>query len=206
MTPEEAISLITEFKGIDLTSKLGELKNKLKGNTKISVLELNNVFEAALELKKISSQVDEIVHATGIIKCLPKILMDGETIISVSLAAGSDDEGFDLVTDKRIAEFKFALWQEKGPNGSRRRDVYKDFVNLLIYETDKSKELYVFNPSKIKRFLSSKKAQWKNVLSKSGGVEKKLAEFLHHKSVNGIFLADVYSLSTIEIKDMSKYL
>ena len=53
------------------------------------------------------------VHSTGIIKLLPKILDKNEKILGLSLAAGADGDGIDLVTSKRIAEFKFSKWQNR---------------------------------------------------------------------------------------------
>src|SRR5205085_11454138 len=106
-------------------------------------------YEAALIVKKVSAQIDEMVHATGIINCLPKILEPNETIEDLSLAAGSEGEGFDLITNKRIAEFKFARWQDTAANGMRKRQVFADLVNLYLFETKKKKELYVFGADRI---------------------------------------------------------
>jgi len=191
MRTEEALKHIAEFKGNNLKGKLNDLKSGLLGKTKKDIRQITDLYEAALEVKKISSQIDEIVHATGIINCLPFILAEKEKIESLSLAAGAEGEGFDLVTNLRVAEFKFSRWQAKAANGMRKRQVFVDFVNLLLFETTKKKELYVFNTEKIIAFLQSKRATWKNVLSKSGGLDNKLEEFLKTNNIKGENLIDM---------------
>ncbi len=175
MELSKAITEIATFKGENLKVKLNLIKQQLIGKGKAEIIPQPNLFEAALELKKQSAQIDEIVHAAGIIKSLQTILDDDEVIEDLSLASGAEGEGFDVVTNKRIAEFKFARWQEEAAaNGMRKRQVFADFVNLLLYSSSKKKQLFVYNADKIKTFLQSKRATWQNVLSKSGGLDKKL--------------------------------
>jgi len=206
MRTEEALKHIAEFKGNNLKGKLNDLKSGLLGKTKKDIRQITDLYEAALEVKKISSQIDEIVHATGIINCLPFILAEKEKIESLSLAAGAEGEGFDLVTNLRVAEFKFSRWQAKAANGMRKRQVFVDFVNLLLFETTKKKELYVFNTEKIIAFLQSKRATWKNVLSKSGGLDNKLEEFLKTNNIKGENLIDIYKVQSIKILDIDAIL
>jgi len=204
MADKNSIKIIKEFKGSNLKLKLNELKSVIvKGP---SYPDLSEIYNSALEIKKLSAQIDEIVHAAGIIQCLPRILKKGEKVIDLSLASGADGEGIDLITDKRIAEFKFARWQESKANGMRKRQVFADLVNLYLHPTTKSKELYVFNVEKIKRFFESKKATWKNVLSKSGGLDNRLEEYLNSKKITGQFLNDVYSISNVSIYDLDEIL
>lgn len=206
MRTEEALKHIAEFKGNNLKGKLNDLKSEILGKTKKDIRQITDLYEAALEVKKISSQIDEIVHATGIIKCLPFILIEKEKIESLSLAAGAEGEGFDLVTNLRVAEFKFSRWQVKAANGMRKRQVFVDFVNLLLFETTKKKELYVFNAKKIIAFFQSKRATWKNVLSKSGGLDNKLEEFLKTNNIKGENLIDIYEVQSIKISDIDDLL
>lgn len=204
MAAKNAINIIQEFKGSNLKLKLNELKSSIvKGQ---SYPDLSEIYNSALEIKKLSAQIDEIVHATGIIQCLPKILKKGEKVTDLSLASGADGEGIDLVTNMRIAEFKFARWQEGKGNGMRKRQVFADLVNLYLNPTTTSKELYVFNAEQIKKFFGSKKANWKNVLSKSGGLDNILEQHLNSKKISGKFLNDVYSISNVTIYDLDDIL
>jgi len=204
MKANNALKNVKEFKGSNLKQKLNELKSSIVN--KQSIPDLTDVYKSALEIKKLSAQIDEIVHATGIIQCLPKILKNGEKVIDLSLASGADGEGIDLVTDTRIAEFKFARWQDSKANGMRKRQVFADLVNLYLHPTTKTKELYVFNAEKIKGFFSSKKSTWKNVLSKSGGLDIKLEKHLYNKNNPGLYLNDVYLVSNVQVLDIDDIL
>jgi hypothetical protein len=73
--------------------------------------------------------------------CLPEILEDDERIIAVSLAAGNIGKSFDLVTDRRIAEFTFIDWKG-GPESIRKQKLFKDFYQLAEADTTKSRCLY----------------------------------------------------------------
>jgi hypothetical protein len=204
MRTQDALKIVSDFKGKNLKQNLREIKTNLIGKGKSDIIDLNNVYEAALEVKRLSAQIDEIVHSTGIIKCLPYILSEDEKVIDLSLAAGADGDGIDLVTNKRIAEFKFSRWQSGVANGMRKRQVFSDLVNLYINPSTLRKELYVFGAAKIISFFESKRSTWKNVLSKSGGLDKKLESHLTKHGVSGIFLNDVYSISGVEVIDIDE--
>ena len=206
MKDQDALQIVSSFKGKNLKQKLNELKKNLVGKGKNDIVVLDEVFEAALKVKTLSAQIDEVVHSTGIIKCLPHILLNDELIVEVSLAAGAEGEGIDLVTTKRIAEFKFSRWQEGVANGMRKRQVFADLVNLYLNPITKKKELYVYDASKITAFFQSKKAQWKNVLSKSGGLDRKLKAHFMEIGVSGNFLNDVYSISNVKVIDIEDIL
>lgn len=203
----KAIDLILEIKTPTLKENLTIIKNDLIGKNKLSIENKDELYKAALIVKKLSSQINEIVHATGIINCIQKILEDDEIIESLSLASGAEGDGIDLVTNKRIAEFKFAIWQEgNNANGMRKRQVFADCVNLLLYQTEKEKELYVTSFESVSKFLNSKKAKWKNVLSKSGNLDKKLEEYLLDKKQNFETISEIYNYSNVKIIDVTKYL
>ena len=206
MKTQDALNIVTEFKGTNLKQKLNEIKTNLIGKGNNDILDLNEVYEAALEVKKLSAQIDEVVHSTGIIKCLPFILSADERIIDLSLAAGADGEGIDLITNKRIAEFKFSRWQTGVANGMRKRQVFSDLVNLYINPSPLKKELYVIGATNIISFFQSNRSTWKNVLSKSGGLDKKLEIHLTNQGVSGIYLNDVYSISGVEVIDIDDIL
>ena len=205
MELEKAIKIVADFKDPNLRINLDDLKKQLVGKTSSpSTEKVKNLLQAALIVKRISSQIDEIVHAAGIIMCLPKILEEGEIIQSLSLAAGAEGDGIDLVTDRRVAEFKFSQWQDSS-NGARKRHVFADCVNLMMLETPKSKELYVLSAEKIKTFFKSKRSKWKNVLSKSGGLDQKLSTYLASNALEAETVNDIFNLSNVkifEVRDM----
>lgn len=200
MRTSNSLNIVKRFKGNSLKQRFSELKNIIVHDQKIP--DLTEIYHSALEVKKLSAQIDEIVHATGIIQCLSKILEKDEEVIDLSLASSSEGEGIDLVTNKRIAEFKFARWQLNNANGMRKRQVFADLVNLYLHPTTKSKELYVFNAEKIKSFFSSSRAEWKNVLSRSGGLDRKLEQHLNEIGIDGKYLNDVYSISKVQVFDI----
>lgn len=203
MQTDKAIKLISDFRGSNLKAKLNELKVDLIGKKGNQIKTKANLFDAALIVKKASAQIDEIVHAIGIINCLPKILKANEVVESLSLAAGADGDGFDLVTNKRIAEFKFAKWQDGGAaNGMRKRQVFADCVNLYLYDTTKAKELYVYDAERIWKYFNSDKASWRKVLSKSGGLDIKLSDHLKVNKVDGESIETVFRVTKVSIIDI----
>ncbi|HEX2899358.1 MAG TPA: hypothetical protein VHS96_06530, partial [Bacteroidia bacterium] len=109
---------------------------------------------AALLIKKHSNQISEIIHTVGILLVLPVILEPGEIVESLSLAAGNTGKGFDLETNRRIAEFTFIQWQG-GSESIRQNKVFKDFYFLAEHPTTKRKELYVAGLDHPTRFFNS---------------------------------------------------
>lgn len=206
MEIEKAIKIVSEFKGNNLRTKLGEIKKDLIGKIKTEISADKELFEAALVVKKMSSQIDEIVHATGIINCLPNLLEENEVIESLSLASGAEGEGIDLVTNLRIAEFKFSQWQSDAANGTRKRQVFADCVNLFLFESLKKKELYVIGAETIQKFFQSKRASWRKVLSKSGGLDKRLEEYLMEHRIEGENLNDIFSISQVKVFEIKEFL
>ena len=104
------IEVIKEING-SLTEKIKEWE-KVKDISKLENFEnIKDVYSNALEAKKIFSQLNTIIHATGILLYSSRILQKGEIIESMSLGAGNTNKDFDLVTNIRIAEFKFIEWK-----------------------------------------------------------------------------------------------
>jgi hypothetical protein len=91
------------------------------------------LLEAALIVRRDVGRVSDVIHATVIALALPKILEPGEVISNrPSLGPGNDkSRPFDLETNRRVAEFKVALWSggPVPPNKHQpRRRPADDFV------------------------------------------------------------------------------
>ena len=121
----QAISTLQGFYGKSLTGTLSKLEMSVKGANTASCTEIIhssgadvNVLAAAGLMKQLVSQNNVVIHAVGILLCLPHLLEEDETIEYVSLGAGNTGSPFDLETNKRIAEFKFIRWQG-GPESIR---------------------------------------------------------------------------------------
>src|ERR1043165_2331895 len=112
---------------------------------------------AALLIKRHSRQINEIIHAVGLLTALPCILEKGESVESLSVAAGNTGKGFDLETNKRIAEFTFIQWQG-GSEVVRHNKVFKDFFFLAEADTKKARELYTIGTEHPTKFFNSNRA------------------------------------------------
>jgi hypothetical protein len=160
----EASTLLESFRAGSLGKAVAKLENKLVGLTKADAPrrlgELGVSMElllAALLVKRHASQINEIVHAIGILLALPHILEEDEVVEGLSLAAGNTGKAFDLETTRRIAEFTFIRWQG-GSEVTRQNKIFKDFYFLAEAETDKLRELYVVGMGHPSKFLESKRA------------------------------------------------
>jgi len=114
----EAINSLETFGGADLTQTLARIEGSLQAVTLDGYAAVlaecrakAEVLGAAALVKRLASQINVVVHALGILLCLPRILRPGEAIDYVSLGAGNTGRAFDLETNQRIAEFKFIRWQ-----------------------------------------------------------------------------------------------
>ena len=200
----KALSIIEDFKGENLKIELDSKAKECKGKSPKEIKTYETEFKAALTIKNASAQINEIVHALGIINCLPIILQEDERVESLSLASGAAGDGIDLVTNYRIAEFKFSRWQEgKSANGARRRQIFKDLVSLYLNKTNKKKELYTYDKEHVEKISSSKKAEWRTVLSKSGKIKNELESHLKCESLSCESLYDIYSISNVKLIDIS---
>lgn len=160
----EASALLESFLGGSLRKAVAKLQNSFAGLTKAdarSQLGRTGVsmelLLAALLVKRHAGQINEIVHAIGILLSLPHILEDGEVVEGLSLAAGNTGKQFDLETTRRVAEFTFIRWQG-GSEVMRQNKIFKDFFFLAEAETDKLRELYVVGTTHPSKFLKSKRA------------------------------------------------
>ncbi|WP_370969285.1 hypothetical protein [Amycolatopsis sp. cg9] len=140
-----------EFFGQEaLSSRVGRLEALLEGadsdtvDTRLAPEGLTDeLLKGALLVRQHAGRVNDLIHATMIVRALPSILEPGERIVRrPSLAAGNDpSRKFDLETDRRVAEFKAAEW--KGRDAMRKRTLVADLVGLVLERGDRRAELYV---------------------------------------------------------------
>ena len=159
-----ASELLAAFRSTSLKKAVRNIETKVIGLTKTNATpqlgDLGVSMElmlAALLIKKHSNQISEIIHAIGILLVLPSILEPGEIIESLSLAAGNTGKGFDLETNRRIAEFTFIQWQG-GSESIRQNKIFKDFYFLAEANTTKRRELYVAGLDYPTKFFNSGRA------------------------------------------------
>ncbi len=150
MTIEEAAKIIQAFENGNITERFFDLEVNFRGINKTSsklMCEKENLtpslLQAAFQIKRLAGQINVLIHGVGILAAIPKILDEDEHIEYLSLGAGNTGRLFDLETDKRIAEFKFINWQG-GAEAIRQNSLFKDFYNLVEYETHKKRFLYLY--------------------------------------------------------------
>jgi hypothetical protein len=160
----EAIHLLQMFRGADLTQTIYQIEKSLKGISTESYSTVLTTSGAKAEvlcaaglLKQLAGQINVVIHALGILLCLPHILQPGEVIDYVSLGAGNTGRAFDLETNLRVAEFKFIRWQG-GPESVRQNSLFKDFYEMAEDETRKEKYLYVLGTEHGERFFNGGRA------------------------------------------------
>jgi hypothetical protein len=161
---EDAIHLLQTFRGADLTRTIYQIEKSLKGTSAdayAAVLMTSgakaDVLRAAGLVKQLAGQINVVIHALGILLCLPHILRPGEVIDYVSLGAGNTGRAFDLETNLRVAEFKFIRWQG-GPESIRQNSLFKDFYEMAEHETEKEKYLYVLGTEHGEKFFNGGRA------------------------------------------------
>jgi len=176
-----AIDLLQSFGGPDLTQTLARIEASLQGASQdnyATVLSTSGakaeVLSAAALLKRLAGQVNVVIHALGILLCLPRILQPGEIIEYVSLGAGNTGREFDLETNRRIAEFKFIHWQG-GPESIRQNALFKDFYELVECPTDKQRFLYVLGTEHADKFFNGGRAL-SSVLSRNVKLAKEFTD------------------------------
>jgi len=181
MNIDSAVEAIGKFQGDSLTERLSGLENAIIGSNAKELLEycsdedINDSFIAsALAIKKISGEINVIIHASGILHSLKDILQPGEVVQSVSLGAGNTGRKFDLETNIQVAEFKFIDWKG-GAESVRQNGIFKDFYELAEYETQKVKNLYVVGTHYPLKFLTGGRALT-SVLSKQPTIFRNISE------------------------------
>lgn len=173
---EEALAAVQAFgAGAALTARIADLETRLQGKTRAKVATLltgdhieETALSGALTIKRLSAQIDVVIHALGILTSLPYVLEPGEVIESLSLGAGNTGRQHDLATDRQIAEFKFIQWRG-GAEAIRQNNVFIDIFNLASARTKKRRVLYLLDKHHALRFLGNRRAIT-SVLSKNAAV------------------------------------
>ena len=172
MRLHQAAKRLEHFYQGALTSRLASLETFFCSNgrtsyaTRCTTEQIDNeLLDALLVIKRIAGQVNVSIHAVGILLALPKILRTGEKVERLSLGAGNTGRPFDLVTNRRVAEFKFIHWRG-GAETIRQNAVFKDFYYLAESTIRKQKFLYVLGADHPLRFFNGGRAL-RNVMSKN---------------------------------------
>ena len=177
----EAVDGLRAFAGeTSLTGTIASIQTQLHEKTRRQVSNFlarqaitDNLLTSALLVKDMASQIDVTLHAVGILLSLPHILDSGERVESLSLGAGNTPGGHDLVTDRRIAEFKFTRW--RGRDAARQSHLFVDLFNLASADTDKLRCMYVAGIEAPLRFLKGRRSL-DSVLGKVRHVIRKKCE------------------------------
>lgn len=156
--------ILAGFTGPKLTRTLAKVEGSISGLTAASCRAFldeakagKQALAAAAEMKRLAGQINVVIHALGILLCLPHILEEGEAVEYVSLGAGNTGKAFDLETNKRVAEFKFIRWQG-GAETIRQNGIFKDVFELVRHPTEKRKYLYVLGTHYPLKFLQGGRA------------------------------------------------
>jgi hypothetical protein len=159
-----ALKIVQAFSANSLTDRIANLEfvfNSKSAEGIIKRLKAENIdstlVEAAFEVKRSAKQIDVIVHAVGILVSLPHILQTGEIVESLSLGAGNTGRKFDLITNLRVAEFKFIEWQG-GSESIRQNTVFYDFFTLAEHDSSKKRCLYLLGTGEALKFLQGKRS------------------------------------------------
>jgi hypothetical protein len=205
----EALHLLQTFRGADLTQTIFQIEKSIKGVSAESysaVLTTSGakaeVLGAAGLIKQLAGQINVVIHALGILLCLPHILRPGERIEYVSLGAGNTGRAFDLETNLRIAEFKFIHWQG-GPESIRQNVLFKDFFEMAEHESPKQKYLYVLGTEHAEKFLNGGRAL-SSVLTRNEALRRKFTEKFgdQYRTVRDYYLA---RKGRVVIQDVSPF-
>ena len=106
----QAIEALNLFSGQDVGRTLSKIELAIEGTTADSCLPIlreyhaqHDALAAAGLVKRLAGQINVVIHALGILLCLPKVLQPGEVVESISLGAGNTGKPFDLETSHRVS-------------------------------------------------------------------------------------------------------
>jgi hypothetical protein len=125
-----------------------------------------DLLRAALIIRRDVGRVSDVIHAAVIALVLPLILEEGEVVTNrPSLGPGNDrSRPYDLETNRRVAEFKVAMWS--AGNMMRKRTLTADLVHLALNESGRRPELWVAGDDPV-RFLSTSTMAVGDLLARS---------------------------------------
>jgi hypothetical protein len=159
-----AAKALEAFTDGDLTRRIASLEEGFVGVKRETVQDVlmdsrvsHELLAASYVVKRVAGQINVVIHTIGILLCLPHILEPGEQVLSLSLGAGNTGRAFDLETDRRIGEFKFIHWQG-GAETIRQNSLFKDLYQMVEYQTEKRKMMYVLGVDFPMKFLTSGRA------------------------------------------------
>lgn len=139
----DAIANLQRFTTGSLRDRLADIEGALIGSSatecgqhNMSFAALHETMSAAAAIKNVVGEINVVIHALGILLCLPNILETDELVQGLSLGAGNTGRPFDLETNKRIAEFKFIRWRG-GPEAIRQNGCSKTFSTLRKHKQRK---------------------------------------------------------------------
>lgn len=165
-----------------LTQSIAELEHELHGaDARTALLAITAVgvdealLRAVLLVRRDLGRINDVIHAAAIARALPHLLEPDERIERPpSLAAGNDpSRPFDLMTNRRLAEFKVSVW--KGADPARKRGLFADLAHLALHDSadDRRRQLFVIGPRPI-AFLATSNSPISWALDR--GSQKTLAE------------------------------
>ena len=205
-TLQQQIDQLKAFIGHDLGGSIAEIERTVEGadGTNIgSMLSKRDIdtklLGAVAEIKRVSAQIDVAVHAIGILRALPHILVDGEQVESVSLGAGNTGKAFDLETNLRVAEFKFIQWRG-GAESIRQNGIFKDFFDLVTAETSKKRYLYLLGTNHALKFFRGGRAL-SSILSKNQATRDKFESLYgdRYATVNEFFADHEHAVEIVDV-------
>lgn len=207
---DRSLATFQQFSGPSLTATLGRIESSIRGvsaaglhNFLLQCGALEDTLTSAGQLKRLVGQLNVVIHALGILLCLPRIVEADETIEAVSLGAGNTGRPFDLETNLRVAEFKFIRWQG-GAETIRQNSLFKDFYLLAEHETEKRKHLFVLGTHHPLKFLNGGRAL-SSVLSRNVALDRQFHAKYGEKYRT---VRDYYQprKALVEITDVSPFL
>jgi hypothetical protein len=97
----------------------------------------------AFTLRSHLGQLNDLIHAAAMTMALPHILEPNEVVAQPPWLAANGDRAhtFDLETNRRVADFKLAVWT--GKDAARKRALFQGLVHLAALPADQRPELYV---------------------------------------------------------------
>jgi hypothetical protein len=164
---DTAIAALLVFLEAPLTATIGQLEHDLAdraGDDVKGIVEGHGIsgelLSAALVARERLGRINDVIHAAAIAVVLPHLLDSDELLRRPSLAAGNDPtRPFDVETDRRIAEFKLARW--RGADAMRKRQSFKDLVELAAEPSNRQRHLFVLGQQPIHFLRTSKStAAW----------------------------------------------